>query len=97
MTIISMPHLTWKQRGALAAGALIFAAVGGSELAGAPAASATDAAVTYSQTCERGTVTVTSSWDGVTHITFSARPRRSRSTSPDVSRRRRTSPSAPTR
>jgi LPXTG-motif cell wall-anchored protein len=68
MTIIRLPHLTWKQRGALAAGALIFAAVGGSELAGAPAASATDAAVTYSQTCERGTVTVTSSWDGVTHI-----------------------------
>jgi LPXTG-motif cell wall-anchored protein len=72
MTIIRMPHLTWKQRGALAAGALIFAAVGGSELAGAPAASATDAATAVTSTCVGGrwqvVMSATSQTDVLIHV-----------------------------
>jgi hypothetical protein len=72
MTIIRMPHLTWKQRGALAAGALIFAAVGGSELAGAPAASATEAATAVSSDCVGGrwqvVMSATSQTDVLIHV-----------------------------
>lgn len=62
--MIRMPHLTWRQRAALVVAGLVFTAAGGMELAGAPAAFATDGSLSYSQDCTAGYVTVVSHWDG---------------------------------
>jgi LPXTG-motif cell wall-anchored protein len=73
--MIRMPHLTWRQRLALTAAALVFAVVGGIDLAGAPAASATNAATAVTSTCENGrwtvAMSVTSQFDGTIHVQLS--------------------------
>lgn len=67
--MIRMPHLTWRQRLAVGAGCLVFAAVGGTEL---PSASATNAGTSVGSACVDGhwivTMAVTSQYDGVIHV-----------------------------
>lgn len=57
--------------GHLYAATAITGLVGVASIGLAGIASATDANVTYAQTCDHATVTVTSSWDGVSHIHLS--------------------------
>lgn len=67
--MIRLPHLTWRQRLAVGAGCLVFAAVGGTEL---PSASATNAGTSAYSACVDGhwivTMAVTSQYDGVIHV-----------------------------
>jgi LPXTG-motif cell wall-anchored protein len=73
--MIRMPHLTWRQRLALTTAALVFALVGGIDLAGAPAASATNASTAVTSTCADGrwtvAMSVTSQFDGTIHVQLS--------------------------